>query len=99
MEEVICKNCGRPLVRIANITDEECKELIYLNSVQSTVDSCLENFNMIELDKKLKNCIRRLFAKKAEEFIARKDFFNKISKKYNVTDFEIIDGVLYVHKE
>lgn len=98
MEKLICKFCGKPLIKAFELTDEEKKELIYLNSVQDTLDKCLSNFNT-DLDKKLKNCIKRIFAKKAEEFISRKEFIDNLSKKYNVSDYEIIDGVIYVHAQ
>ena len=93
MESIKCAKCGQLLNKVATLTDEECKNLIYLNSVQQTVDRCINNLGNVELDRKLKNCIRRLFAKKAEEFI------DTISKKYNVTNFEIIEGCIYVHTQ
>ena len=99
MESIKCAKCGQLLNKVATLTDEECKNLIYLNSVQQTVDRCINNLGNVELDRKLKNCIRRLFAKKAEEFISRKEFIDTISKKYNVTNFEIIEGCIYVHTQ
>ena len=98
MEQIICSECGKKLKKIAVLTDDECKRILYINSINDTLDYCLTKFDNIKLDKKLKICIRRIFAKKAEAFISERIFYQDIVEKYNVSNYKIIDGVLYIHE-
>ena len=99
MEQLVCEKCGKKLKKVVELTDEECKKMVYINSVNDTLDYCLTKFDNIKLDKKLKICIRRIFAKKAEAFISDKALINELSEKYNISSFDIIDGVMYIHEE
>ena len=89
-----------PVATLVNFKQSsESKELIYLNSVKNTLSDCLQKLNITRLDEQLENCIRRIYARQAEEYISRKNFLNKIRDKYNISseNFEIIEGVIYVH--
>lgn len=99
MDEIICKKCGQRLIKVAELSDSEVKDLMYLNKVNESLEHCLKSISEVELDKKLKVCLKRLYAKKAEEVISRREFFSKLTKKYNLpSNYEIVSGIVYVHE-
>ena len=97
-KDIICPDCGKPLKKAFELSEQEKQELIQLNSKENDLNSQLGTVALMSVDRQLKKVIKKVFIKKANVFIEKQEFLNKLSKKYNCyVSYQIIEGVAYIH--
>ena len=92
---MICKNCGRPLIKIRDLTESELKNILYLEAREEALLQLSETLLLNPLDKKIKKAYLKVANLIAKNKILKIQLNRDILKdKENF----IIDGGIYKHE-
>lgn len=92
---MICKNCGRPLIKIRDLTESELKNILYLEAREEALLQLSETLLLNPLDKKIKKAYLKVANLIAKNKILKIQLNRDILKdNKNI----IIDGGIYKHE-
>ena len=95
--KMICKDCGKPIVKIRDLTEDELKNLSYVNAKENSLWQVANTIILNPIDRKIKRAYTRIFKLLAKVKLERVQL-NRDILENNSENF-IMDGSVYQHEK
>ena len=94
--EIICKHCGKPLKKIRDLTEDELKNILYLDAKETALWKVASTLISQPLNRKIKKEYVRVFKLISKIKLLRVQLDRDI---LGDTNGNIIDGGIYIHED